>query len=65
VTPHEFTPGGASGPDRGHRRIRVGGEPFDQPADRRIRGHRTEQLGLGADHRDISQTVPTERDRNG
>ena len=29
-----------------------------------IRGHRPEQLGLGADHADVGQAVPTQRDRD-
>jgi len=54
---------GPGRPDRGHRRAGVDGETVDQPAHRRVRRDRAEQLRLRPDDPDVSQTVPAERDR--
>jgi hypothetical protein len=64
MRPHprpSMCPGGA---DRRDRLIRLLGQRVDQAADRRVGGHRTEQLGLGADHADVGQAVTTQRDRD-
>ncbi len=55
---------------RGHarsaaeRRLRIPRESIDQPAHRRVGGHRAEHFRLGPQHRDVSQTIPTQRDRD-
>ena len=48
---------------RDHR-IRIVGEGIDEPADRGIRGHRAEHFRLSAQHRDVGQTIPAQRDRD-
>ena len=53
---------GAGGTDRGHRGVGVLRQRLDQPAHRRVRGDRTEQLPLRADQTDVGQAVTTERE---
>ena len=55
---------GTSGADCGDHRRRILTKGVDEPADRRVRGHRAEQLRLGANDRGVGQTVTAERDRH-
>jgi hypothetical protein len=64
VPPHRGPHGRACPPDRGNRGRRILAQGVDEPADRGIRGHRAEQLRLGAEHRGIGQTVTAECDRD-
>jgi hypothetical protein len=61
--PHRGPRLGTGRPDRRQHGRNLGGEGADQPRHRRIAGHRTEDPWLGADHREVGQAVPTERDR--
>ena len=56
-----LTGSGAGFADRPQRPGRVRGQRADQPGDHRIGGHRPGQLRLGAQHCDIGQAVPAQR----
>ena len=51
--------------DRPQRPRALRGQRADQAGDHRIRRHRPRQLRLGAQHRDISQAVPTQGECHG
>ena len=63
--PHRPAGGRPRPPDRGDRRARVITERIDEPTDRRIRGHDTEQFRLSPHQRRIRQTLTTKCDRDG
>jgi hypothetical protein len=64
VTPGCGPRRGASPADCGDHRRRILTQGVDEPADRRVRGHRAEQLRLGANDRGIGQAVTAQRDRH-
>lgn len=59
--PGPLTGGGTGYADGLQRPHRVGGQSVDQPRDGGIGGHGAEQLGLSAQHRDVGQAVPAQR----
>ena len=62
--PGSLTSGSARPADRFRRPRRVRRQRADQPRDHRVGRHRPGQLRLGAQHRDIGQAVPAQRQRH-
>ena len=56
--------GGPRRADRLQRRGASAASRADQPGDHRVGGHQAEQFRLRAQHRDISQAVPAQRQRH-
>ena len=62
--PHPVPSSRPSGTDRRYRGLRIRSQRVDEPAHGRVGGHRTEQLRLRADHREVGQAIPAQRDRH-
>jgi hypothetical protein len=55
---------GLAGPGAGRCPWRVCGQRADQPGHHHARGHRSAQLRPGAQHRDIGEAIPAQRQRH-
>jgi hypothetical protein len=63
--PPRLSASGATSRSDGRQRFRrIRGQRRDQPRHRRIGRHKPEHAGLGAQNRDIGQTVPADRERD-